>query len=887
VTPAVAGDVDVAFGSGLYCYALTGGASGLPQVQIVEEATGTIVYARPFAVATGTFSAKVVYAQGYFLLFMPEPSTTTIKVVRIDATALTPSAITTVVSDAHGTSPHFDIQARGDNSRVVVAYRSSANTLKAIEWNPATNAASIAAVTVVAADVADKAVGWLDHDFSNGNLYLATHQNSATGTVARTLNGTTLAQLVAETIEATGRDVRNITGYWDGTRKTVFYEFTNGSFSYTRTTFVGRYAGAGPATLNTFMAGVGLVSKAFKVGTRWHVMAAYDSTEQATYFLLTTPTSSGTDRADGVIARILRGNAGGHTVATNALSHVVTVESGRRWTVGARRRASVINTSGGYVISHASVGILFDFNSVCRPVEVSGQLLLGGSCPRIYDGREIYEAGFHLYPEAGTATSQVGGSLDASATYQYRYVLEWYADGRLHRSAPSPVFTGVTSGVNLSFQLTVPMEPAGITMRGSGSGDRVYFTVYRTEGNGDAFYRHSTTSAVPGVFPGSWTFVDTLSDANLILGEQLYTDSSPPILPNFPIPPCSDLAVQGERVVWLESESRAVGASYPVVAGLGIATHPNLRVLIEADGDNTAIAVMDGRVVVFKRAAIYVLSGDWPNNIGQGDPPRAERISHGYGTENPAGLIVTPKGILFKDPTKGMFLLDRGLNVVPMEAVDAWKSWRAVGAALLEVDQHARVLITLPGVAGNTWQNRELVWDFDKEIWTVNTHRVTVDGMISCAVVDGTYYYLHSNGTVGKDDATTYRDEGDSFECIITTGCVAIAGYEGAQRLYEVSIFGQLLSTATNLVARIYQDGNDVVPLDTKTWTLSGGEFEVGNSRYVVKGKPSRQKLQAFQLSARWFPINSPASAGVSVDGMAMLLGVRRGLRPVKAAAVK
>lgn len=217
------------------------------------------------------------------------------------------------------------------------------------------------------------------------------------------------------------------------------------------------------------------------------------------------------------------------------------------------------------------------------------------------EGVNIYELGV---PAPVAALGFVGFAaavpphtgLTNGATYQYRYT--WVnLDGE--ESNPSPAFTipapGIGQGANLN-NISVSPAPA------IGAQQIVGRNIYRTEANGNTFYLINTTPGVPTIPDNITTiFFDDFQDS--LLGAELEFDNDiPPILsmiethkdrlfgvdPTFP----SNLlfSKQYRHDQWPTLNSIPVGLN---------------------DGDAiTAIVSFFDQLVIFKRRAIYVLSGD-------------------------------------------------------------------------------------------------------------------------------------------------------------------------------------------------------------------------------------------------------------------------------------
>ncbi len=868
---------DVAYGSGLLCFCWED--AGVSFFSIIEEATGQAL--KPAAQIGTAVRPKVVYSsEGFFEVFVVVEggANSTLFVQRITVSSLTIAAPVSVSTDLLGTATGnawYDVQARGDNGNIAVAYRSAASTLKALEWDPTTDTVSIVAVTVVASDVASAALGWMTYNQANGSLYLATAVNGATGVVTRTINGTTLAQSASQTQEASPGDVGNVTGYFDGTNQVAYWEVRQANYHETMVR-----AGKNGAGGQAMRLGVGLAGRAFQQGTSWYVMCSVDSLVNSTYLLLEgNTTSTGTL---GIVARFLRLNGGGLTggdqlnlsSATqsakrrNALSSTVLI-SGSKWITALRRRAGIVATGAATTpqIKHSIVGAVADFGATpAPPVAYSDSLMTPGALPRTYDGKEIYETGFHVDPEPPGAGAAAGAGL-GTGVYKYRTLFVVYdAEGRRWESAPSTVTSITTTAGNNQVALTLyHYSPTGHDKLHYATVDAVV-EVYRTVVDGVDFYRHSTITVNSTTLRTS-SFTDSLPDADLLVGLPLYTTGD--ALENHPPPPCLHAIMVDDRMVVIPAESpREVWGSMPMVNGEGIGFHPELSIRLDADGDNVALVNLDGRTIVFKSSAIYALVGAWPNREAQGGLPSPQRISNALGTSEPETVVVTPEGIRFRDARKGMCILTRGGEVKIIGETAAYDALDVSAAVLMPDDQTQVRFLTTTG--------RTLVWDYTFGCW----YTFTGWSAVHAAVVGGVFYYLKSNGAVVKEDSATYQDEGVSYACTLSPGWLQ-QGLQGEQWTYETQVTGDYYSSTTALIVRHYYDHVENAVGDTKTYDLDAlgaatpGKWDVAKECDTPRNKAVRPEI-TFTCVGR----------GVSLAGMALNVGVKGRLKHLAMTAV-
>lgn len=289
---------------------------------------------------------------------------------------------------------------------------------------------------------------------------------------------------------------------------------------------------------------------------------------------------------------------------------------------------------------------------------------------RNYDGsntltiqRDGIDLGFPVWPgiSAPVASASFGG-LTPSSTYQWCAVLERIdSSGRRWRSAPSKIATE-TLGVGentaaLTARANVDWFRAGTANYRNDSRFVMHF--YRTEANGETFYRCTPPQGAPtSSSTGEFTFTDLLDDAFLRTGEILYTDGG--VLGNDAPPSCRFVACTEDRVwcggLW---EAEQIQSSKILVPGEPpqFSDSPAFRAVLPEPC--TGLAVQDGVVFAFTASAIYGIAGGGPSDQGAGawDSPRV--ITRETGCVNARAILETSAGIFFQSG-RGIELLPRG-----------------------------------------------------------------------------------------------------------------------------------------------------------------------------------------------------------------------------------
>lgn len=348
------------------------------------------------------------------------------------------------------------------------------------------------------------------------------------------------------------------------------------------------------------------------------------------------------------------------------------------------------------------------------------------------------DIGFYQAPTGSASPSNTGpGALNVSSTYQYRVVIERIdAAGARYRSAPSAVILMTTGVADDTGTITALFSDSMLRahVRATATFDpplvsKLVMHVYRTTGNatstGAQFYRCTPPQGAPTLASGTATYVDQLSDSNLITRELLYTDGG--VLNNDHPASCNYIALSEDRV-WLGGlfDTNQLQSSKVLVPGEPpqFSDSPAFRVVLPAP--NTGIACQDGATVAFTASAIYGIQGGGPSDQGQGawDTPRV--ITRSTGCINGRSVLETSSGVFFQSD-RGMEILPRGFGEPQFIGAGVQDTLASGGggdafvrsAAVISSDETrtARFCIGGPNV---------LVYDLDTNAWSVDEYPANV-----------------------------------------------------------------------------------------------------------------------------------------------------------------
>ena len=430
------------------------------------------------------------------------------------------------------------------------------------------------------------------------------------------------------------------------------------------------------------------------------------------------------------------------------------------------------------------------------------------------------------------------------------------------------------SKVNLTVYTTTLTEKTDIEIE-----------LYRTECNGTNFYKvlqgtagSYSTRIFNSKTVASIAFVDDLHDSILITNELLYTTGG--VLENTPAAESSYAVSYKNRVVLLSTDGTKLYYSKLREQNGPVEFSDSLYIVLDAHGGPaTSMAVLDDHIIIFKKQAIFALTGEGPNNLGEQDDFRQPYlISSDAGCTHPNSIVRTPDGIMFKSD-KGIYQIKRNFTVTYIGApVETYNGADITSATLLEATNEVRF---------TTDQNIALVYDYFHDRWCTFTNIDAVDAV----EFNGIYSFVESNGQILQETPGLYSDSGSYIKSKITTAWVSMAAVQGFQRFYELQILGTYKASHKLRVKMAYDfvDAyihdviiNAATTLNPSVYGVSttyGSETPYGGVGlpYQFRIFPKIQKCQSFKVSIEDFKTDV-VGEGYSISNFAILVGIKAGL---------
>lgn len=518
---------------------------------------------------------------------------------------------------------------------------------------------------------------------------------------------------------------------------------------------------------------------------------------------------------------------------------------------------------GGTLDVNTLVSERFQFLSTGIVSTVLGNnLLFGNGRIWMYDGLNMVEHGFDVFPENVIVTSITasGGSI-SQGTYQYAAVYEWIdAQGQRHRSAPSPILLNVvvaspSSTVHLSIPTLRLTKKTGVII-----------SIYRTGANGATLRR---VSSIPSVSlyganennPNTDVLLynDVASDAIQSGGDILYTTGGE--VENICAPASSAICSYRGRLILAPSEvDNNFWYSKLVIPGVPVETSDLfVQNIDELGGVITGVSQMDDKLIIFKSRNIFYMSGQGPSDNGaNNDFSTPLLVNSDVGAINQNSIVQMPNGVMFKSE-KGIYLLDRSLQASYIGVdVEAYNQYDVTSSQLLlDVNQ---VRFTLSNGV-------QLMYDYFFQQWCVDSNISAVD---SC-FFEGKYTYLKSDGSTYQEDPGTYTDDGAFIPLSGTTAWLSFSGVQGFQRIYKALFLGEQKGNHQLQVGIAYNFDPTIV----ETYIIDA--TAISPTVYQWRIFPARQKCESIQFTFTDVQ-TSGFNEGFSISDLTLEVGGKGGV---------
>lgn len=446
---------DSAYLTGVGCFVWID-SSGGARYSVIDSITGQTIVNN----ALMDSSAVVVKVLGLgtnFVIFFYESGNLKYKTVST-ATPQTISSATTIATDVNATAATFDAEVF--NSLIYIAYPST--TSHDVSMFTLSPSLVLSSKVTIAATI-DATCLTVFGDASN-NAWVAYGNASA---IRAFVVNSALSPVLASTLVETVANVRNVTGIVSGSTATIYYECVQGSFTTveltpnsirSNTLTISGTAG----TAAQFLLGFGLGAKVFSRNSVNYLFITCNSTLQSTYFLVN---GSGT-----TVLKLSQGNGGGYTSAS-ILPEINLITSGV-YQIASLLKDNLVSVNGNLFTGTGVISAQMTFSSVAPSKFILGSALnICGGIVKSYDGANITEQNFNLFPEGLAVSIQssgggigIGTSLSTINNKQYSAIFQWTDNqGQQQQSAPSIPVTAALGAPPLQSNGTFTRTSTSIT----------------------------------------------------------------------------------------------------------------------------------------------------------------------------------------------------------------------------------------------------------------------------------------------------------------------------------------------------------------------------------------------------------------------------------------
>jgi hypothetical protein len=863
--------------------------------QIVDTATGQQVVQRTAIENTATNPRAFILGSYFIITFLSSDSGSPhLRYIAIPiANPNTPQAAQDISTDVLSLSAGYDgIVA---NNSLYLGWAASANNIKITALSSVLN---VQAATTVLASTATLMSLTADNSQPTPVIWMTWWDSVSTDGYTAAFSST-VSPVLAKTQIINGVTINQITSIATDQVLTVVYEnqntygfAPNAQTDYLSTLTVTEAGVVGSPSI--VLRSVGLASKLFvdsNTGVNY-VLAAYGETNQPTYFLI--------DLTGTVYMRLAYQNGGGYN--TNQVLPSVSIQDGtysvpyliKSFLAAVNKGTNLPSgtpTNGIYTQTGISLAE-FQINSVGQQsAEIANTLHLTGGKLWMYDGVRPVEHGFHVWPENNTATATTGGSMSAQQ-YFYVFTYEWTDNqGNLHRSAPSIPVTVTLAGPNNAVTLRVPT----LRLTSKVSPNPVRIVGYRWSTAQQTYYQFTsvTSPTLNDTTVDDVTITDTLADSSILGQTLLYTTGG--VIENIAAPASSVSCLFKNRLWLVDAEDpNLLWFSKQVIAGVPVEMSDLLTLYVAptsgaqgSTGATTALSAMDDKLIIFKRDAIYYVTGTGPDNTGaNNDFADPVFITSAVGCTNPNSIVLMPNGIMFQSD-KGIWLLGRDLSTSYVGAsVEAFNSYAVQSAKVIPGTNQVRFLLENQSIT--------LMYDYYYDQWGTFSNLKA----ISSTLYENKHTYLNADGRVYQEREGTYLDGSKPVLLSFTTSWISLAGLQGYERFYFLYLLGTYY-TPFKLSVQIAYDYNvaasqyvTVTPDNQSnpwggeaSWG-SGGPWGGPGKVFEARVFPQQQKCETFQITIQ--EIYDPsygvaAGAGLSLSGLNLIVGTKKGYRVQKA----
>lgn len=895
---------------------------------IANASTGQVIV-NPTTIPAGSGSQlgapRVFLLGGYFIIAFTNNYSGTYHLQYVAVSVSTPTSVTTVsdlaaavtISSPLASANAWDGCVVGNN--LYFAYYVSGT---GVRINYLTSSLALSSPTTYSSRVATHMSVTADITIPSNPVIYASFYDSGSSTGYAVAVNATLQSLMTATEWASSGTFYNVTSSAQNGSVIIVFEVAN-TYSYDSsipTNYVQTVPIALPSSNTTGTVGstttvlrsVGLASKSFIMNGTIYALTEYASSLQSTYFL--------TNLSGNIISRFAYENGGAGPVTgigyvpyglpqaqVNGSSVYIAYlykdlietqnTTGLSQSIGPAGATNVYTQTG---INLATIGFV---STNLGASEIGSNLNITGGMLWAYDGQTLNEQGFNLFPDNVELSATTGGSMGLQQ-YYYQAIYEWTdAAGNVIRSAPSVPVSVTLSGSDDAVTVNVP------TLRLSYK-TSVVIRIYRWSVAQQVYYQVTSVSAPTLNDPtvDYISFSDTLADSSIVGNEIIYTTGG--VIEDTAGPASIATTLFDDRLWEIDAEDpNLLWFSKQVIENTPVEMSDLLTYYVAptigaqgSSGPMSAIFPMDDKLIIFKKDSIYFINGTGPDNTGaNSEYSPLYFITSTVGCTNQNSIVIVPTlngspgGLMFQSD-KGIWLLGRDLSTTYIGApVETFNSYTVNSAIAIPGTNQVRFTLS-NGVT--------LMYDYYYQQWG------TFAGVpaISSTLYQNLHTYISPSGGVFQETPGEYLDNGNPVLMSFTTSWIALGGLQGYQRAFFFYLLGTYF-TPHKLNLTIAYDynpspiqstlinptnwgpiyGSSAMPVYGQLNPYGGGSSDSGASSNIEQWRVffKKQRCTSFQINLQEIydpSFGEPAGQGLTLSGLNLVVGVKKGFRPQPAA---
>lgn len=858
--------------NGIEMYSFVDG--GNYNVVLYDPLEGTILYKASISLGEGMTTLRNFFASGVFYGFFVTESTNAVRAFTISPSTPTSPVPITLISGLVGSSPGSQtpnwVDITGNVGLFYIVYNNSSGTHLSAYDGTFTLTATTVLTSSNSAPVS-VTTGPLTND-----VYVSYYRSGVgafLGVYTSNLSNVTLPTPVFA--YSSGFQSVAMTGVVDASganfhlfvQTPVLFSGAGAANAQTITEWVCALPGLGTITAENFIFNASMYSNAYLFNGYPYIELFFAdpanafgslSLQQQVFFSAQITSSATGNLYINYVAKYAEGTATGQEVQQSQdTQYGIVTQVVVNGSVSLHPYLLIVSSTENAIVNVARLQTTL--GTKIQGSTLGNNLNLTGGILSIWDGFGIAENGFNAFPSLlGEFSSSATGGSWSNGTYSFVATYEWTdIHGNLVRSSPSAAFSFTFSGGTTTQSLT--LFAAGLSLSEPYKLPNVIIKFWGTTNGGTVYF-------LLGSIPNTPSEVEFVANPPNTAGPELYTTGGE--VDNI-APPATNLltsfknrliAVQADSpYVWWYSKQNIQG--FP--AEFSDAFTQNID---EFGGPISAVTVMDDKLIFFKNSFIYYVIGDGPAPSGaNNDFTYPQRVTTDVGCINQSSLIVIPIGIMFQSTDKGIFLLDRSMQVSYIGApVEAFNSFTVTSVVLLPNTTQVRFSLNTSTL---------LIYDYLVQQWSVHTGLTFVDSTI----YKEQSYQLQASGQVLELIPGQYFDNGGPVILSFTTGWFSFAQKQGFQRIKQFQLLLTSVNT-TSIQIQMFYDFNPNIMADTVLIPIAPSSIP---QKFRIF--PSFQKCTSMQIVLTEIPTNG-VGGGLTISGLTFNIGVKKGPSKLPAA---